>query len=792
MAVMQAKMDPYLYDESTLNTPGTESLADCPFFDYTLRNWWKHLPTTQEGLDEVWPSLIQFFDIDSGNFGSLIMLLHHLEGTYKYPMAMRPIHFCATHGLLLVSYHLLSDNITDVDSRVEDGRTALHMAAENGHENMVHHLLTQGADADSESADGRTPLQLALESGNECNARLLIQKGADVNANFASGETPLSVVVGNQWASLVQLLLRKKANPNGRLPDGRTSLHVAAEVGSDSGIIKLLCDEGADPRLGDEKFWTALQYAAHYGHKEVASILLQVNRIHEVFEKIGWTPLHAAIEQEHIVLVRLFADFAQKVSELLVHQRERQQTQQKCSKLLLHQRERPQLASISMSRSTFSKFRGTAEDAGESSASGRRTSPPIASMTSEPIPTPLFLATSQEYVAGIDALIEAGVASEDVKVCIQHAYTKGKVTVLESLVLDSEQHMESLLSLCEKGATGSGEPRLSLEELFRSFQWNKGNLPLAMKQVVRHRHQKLLHILIDRFLHLHNKPRTQISEQLMAVLQVAVECGDVQAVVLLQITGIKLSRPITAVLGRHKSRKISCTLLHQAVQLQNSHMTSYLLRFIKSDVTDARGWTPLHYAVEGDNTSSSTHVLLSSGADTSSRDDQGWTPLHVASHYGVSEGVSSLLGAGAEVNVLDSADMTPLHHCAFSFPRSQDFPSAVMLLLLEAGASTSSLNKDGYTPFQLAMFTSIKTGSQLALSSILDQQPDLISAKLPPLDRTALHFAAEADCELSTLEMLLSWKPDLEAEDKDGKTPMQIAGKVTRRLLISRGARWRV
>ena len=201
----------------------------------------------------------------------------------------------------------------------------------------------------------------------------------------------------------------------------------------------------------------------------------------------------------------------------------------------------------------------------------------------------------------------------------------------------------------------------------------------------------------------------------------------------------------------------------------------YLSRFIKPDVIDAKGRTPLHYAALGEGTpaakgedkSSCTLMLLSLGADICPRDDQGWTPLHMASHYGAIEGVSSLLGAGAEVDVVDSADMTPLHHCAFSFPWSHQYPFAVMLLLLEAGASTSSLNKDGYTPFQLAMITSIKIGSTSHLSGVLDQQTDLISAKLPPLDRTALHFAAEADCGSSILNLLFQRAANLEAEDKE-------------------------
>ena len=772
MAAIQAIIGPHLYDEVTPDVPGTGSLADYPFFDYALRNWWKHLPNTHEDLDEVWPSLIQLFDIESGNFASLIMLLHHLEGTYRYPMAMQPIHFCATHGLDLVLYRLLTDIITDLECHVDDGRTALHMAVENGHEDVIQHLLTQGANADVQCADGRTPLQLALEAGNESVAQLLIQTGADVNANFASDETPLSVVVGNHWASLVQILLRQKANPNGRLSDGRTSLHIAAEVGSDIGIIQMLCDEGADPTLEDERYWTALHYAAHYGHKDIASMLLKMDRVDQLFDRSEWTPLHAAIEQENIEIVRLFARFAQKVSQLLTRRRERQQ-----------------LASAATFRSTFRKGR-VAEDAGESSSSGRRTSPPAMSQISEAIPTPLFLATSQGYIAGVDILMEASAASKDVESCVKHAFTQGKMVTLGRLVLDSEQLMGSILSLSNQSVTGLRQSQIGFEELLRSFKWNKTNILVAMKQMITHGKQEFLHILIDRFFQLGDGPRAKQAERLMDVLQVAVECGDVVALELLRVVGVDLSRPITAMLGRHEPGKISCTLLHLAAQLQKSETISYLFKFIKSDVIDARGRTPLHYAAEGKN--QSTLVLLSSGVDMSCRDDQGWTPLHMASHYGVSESVASLLDGEAEIDALDHADMTPLHHCAFSWPWIQQCPSAAMSFLLKAGASTSSLNRDGYTPLQLTLITSVKTSSASHLSSILRHEPDLISAKIPPLDRTALHLAAEADCGSDIFNELFWRRVDLEAEDKEGKTALQISSERVHQLLINRGAEWRV
>jgi ankyrin repeat protein len=781
MVRIQATVDPNLNFTSPVETWETEAFLDRPFFDYALRNWWKHIPASQEDVDQVWPNLLNFFDHETGNFGSLVMLLRHLEGTYRYPMAMQPIHFCATHGLYLVSHRLLGDTPSDVECAVEDGRRALHIAADNGHEDMVRHLLSHDADANKKTLDGRTPLQLALESGNESIVKLLVRGGADVNANFANGETPLSVAVGNKWHSLVRFLLGEKADPNGRLLGGRTSLHVAAEVGSDGDLILLLSDAGADHILGDENSWTALHFAAHYGHEEAALMLMRDPKTPTVFEKVGWTPLHAAIEQEHIEVVRLFDGFAKGVSSLLTNYRVKQQA-----------------TSPATSRSAFSKALGTAANTGESSRSSTNApslSTPEASpagSTQERVPTPLLLATSQGYLLGVDALMEAGVDSEDVKACIQRAFAKGKGDILERLVRGSEQHIQSLLSLGGKGVAAPQESRETLEFLFRSFQWKVHDILAAMKQVIRQDDQNLLQLLVEQFIQLEDEAGHQKADMLVDVLHVTVQCRNVEAVQLLLVAGAEVSRPIKASLGRHESKTVSCTLLHLAAHLQDSNMVSCLLsNSLSPDIRDAMGRTPLHYAVQYRDAKDVTITLLSSGADASVRDRRGWTPLHVASHYGVSESVPPLLAAGAAIDAPDDEAMTPLHHCAFSFPYNGQFPMPAMLLLLEGNASTSSVDKAGYTPIQLALVTSIRTTAPGYLSSVLDQQTDLISTRLPPLDWTPLHFAANANCGSPILNLLVSRKADLEALDREGKTPLQVAGPTTHQLLLNHGAKWR-
>ena len=767
-AHMQARMGSDADGEFHSSLAKFEDLPECHFYDYALKNWWRYLPHSTEGLDDVWPCLDRFFDKRSGNFEACVKILHHTESTYRYPTAMQPIHFCATHGLHLVFQRLLRSPTTDTECKAQDGRRALHFAAENGQEIVVQHLLSAGANVNAESADGRTPLQLAIESGNGSIVQLLVRGGALVNTKFIGGETPLSVAVSNNWASLVQILLKEQANPNGRLPDGRTSLHVAADLSSDIDIITLLLHEGADPDIGDEKSWTALHYAARSGYFEAASLLMLTKRTGDLFNKIGWTPLHAAIEQEHVEVAELFTQFAAKISELLTSQTETQQSW-----------------ATSTPQRGFDKTQGTAQNAEESSSEEDTSSRPKISMRRY-VPTPLFLATSQGFLAGVNVLMEAGVSSKDVQACRQYAFTKGNVAVLEILMVDSEQNIDSLLSLRQNDAPMSGRSQLTLEMLFRSFRWDKSNITDAMKRVIRESNLKLLKLLMERYFLLDDKSQPQTAHMLPSVVVIAVECGDIHALELLQMTGIELSGLMPTGIRRHNLRNVSCTLLHLAAHLQNPDMLSYLVRWISPNAKDAIGRTPLFYVSKHENTQKTISILLSSGADMLIRDHQGWTPLHMASHYNISQSVSSLLEAGAQADVLDDAEMTPLHHCAF-------FCSSLsMLHLLDAGASTSLLDKDGYTPLQLALLHSIQANSLDDVSQILDQRDDLIHARFPPLDRTPLHLAAEVNCESSILNLLINRKADLEAEDRDGKTAVQVAGSSAHRSLINRGAQWRV
>ncbi|HEY6923488.1 MAG TPA: ankyrin repeat domain-containing protein [Steroidobacteraceae bacterium] len=88
---------------------------------------------------------------------------------------------------------------------------ALRLAAENGDLKRLQQLLDQLTDINSRDDAGRTALLLATLHGQSKAAELLLAHGANPNVPDAEGVTPLSAAVAGNHSTLIRMLKRAGA-----------------------------------------------------------------------------------------------------------------------------------------------------------------------------------------------------------------------------------------------------------------------------------------------------------------------------------------------------------------------------------------------------------------------------------------------------------------------------------------------------------------------------------------------------------------------------------------------------
>jgi serine/threonine-protein phosphatase 6 regulatory ankyrin repeat subunit B len=219
----------------------------------------------------------------SGHLGVVKMLLHHAEG----------------QGL---------------DEHDEDGRTALCSAAENGHEEIVAFLLSQGARADTTDEYGVTPLISAAWKGHLGVVKMLLQHmGLDETNNWGRAALRRAAEEGNE--EIVAFLLSQGARADIEDQGAYTPLIAAASLGH-LGVVKMLMKHFGGHELDGTGCvgWTALYYAAQGGHKEIVRALLLAGVDPTSTGNMRQTPRATAHQQGHQGCVEVFNVSMQRAS----------------------------------------------------------------------------------------------------------------------------------------------------------------------------------------------------------------------------------------------------------------------------------------------------------------------------------------------------------------------------------------------------------------------------------------------------------------------------------------------
>ena len=191
-----------------------------------------------------------------------------------------------------------------------NSRTALHLAAENGHYNVVKLLLEAGANKNAAVRGGSTALHLAALMGHPEVVELLLEAGAHKDAADGGGRTALHDAAENGRLEVVKLLLEAGADKDAADHYGATALHWAADQGC-SEVVKHLLRARAHKDAVDHYGVTPLKDAAASGHSEVVKLLLEAGSEKDVASKVrngGGTALHSAAWMGHSEVVELLLE----------------------------------------------------------------------------------------------------------------------------------------------------------------------------------------------------------------------------------------------------------------------------------------------------------------------------------------------------------------------------------------------------------------------------------------------------------------------------------------------------
>ena len=259
--------------------------------------------------------------------------------------------------LLALSYKVVANPASQIGSCglfFSEINKQLYNATRNGDFKKVASLIKQGADPNTKGPNEETALMIAIEEGHKDIVQLFIKKGVDpefinpalvdavyyrhkeiVQLLLEKGANPnikdavedmpvLAMALQNKDKEIAKLLIEKGADPNTvftitkkaeftHIPylkehiiswrQYKLTVLIMATHNGDKEIVQLLIEKGADLNAKDSEHRTALSYAIYNGHKEIVQLLLNKGADYDITKL-----LIIAIEEGHNDIVHFLLD----------------------------------------------------------------------------------------------------------------------------------------------------------------------------------------------------------------------------------------------------------------------------------------------------------------------------------------------------------------------------------------------------------------------------------------------------------------------------------------------------
>jgi ankyrin repeat protein len=699
----------------------------------------------------------------------------------------------------------------DVNATDSQGRTPLHIAAENRDPGLASFFIALGADTGALDHQERIPLDISAEKMDAPTAEALAAGGSDIHHSPRGGLSPARIGIGENGDFLKAIL--SPASLDSADSAGRTILHIASDAGNAAALDTILKAGKNALTKKDNEGKTALDIALEQtnsrNHAEAAEYLILAGAVsgnplyayfapaarssnYNIRSADGMAPLHYIAREGYTGYINFVleknADVNIKnasgavplheaarsgnirVMETLLDHGAGINTQDAKGNSVLHIAVPPEshqeALELFLSRGANPNLR---DEHGDS-----------------PLHILITLNRSPELVR---ILLQAGadvtIRNIDGKTPLYLAVQEERSNHIHQLLL----YKSDIFAVDNNGVTpyeralGNNSPILYTLITDETVLQNDSQGNTVLHITIKHREStEIVNYILDKKANVNARNKEGDTALHLAVRTNQIDTGelllsrgaDIFASNAKGESPLYLSFPQD---GKNASELrrwmltpqtlstrdgLGNTALHYAAHWQFDQWIPLLILLgAPTEAANATGETPLFAAVK-QNAPGTIRVLIANGANLEGRDTLGNTGLHAAVRWNAQRSAETLIDLGLDINSHALNGKTPLH----------DSIRLGMVdienLLVSAGANLEVRDAGGNTPFIEAILTNFPGAMERLVERGADPNPRNFQGD------TSLHLAA-ALSRNDMAVLLLNWGASIHARNSLGRTPFQNA-----------------